>query len=63
MSPTKTYEHLFFDLDHTLWDFETNSHETLRKCINCPGYLKDIDCYLFKLPMETKDLFMYLKYI
>jgi len=23
------YRHLFFDLDHTLWDFETNSRETL----------------------------------
>jgi putative hydrolase of the HAD superfamily len=24
------YEHVFFDLDHTLWDFETNSKETLQ---------------------------------
>jgi len=24
------YRHLFFDLDHTLWDFETNSKETLQ---------------------------------
>ena len=24
------YRHLFFDLDHTLWDFETNADETLR---------------------------------
>lgn len=24
-----TYKHLFFDLDHTLWDFETNARETL----------------------------------
>lgn len=23
------YSHLFFDLDHTLWDFETNARETL----------------------------------
>jgi putative hydrolase of the HAD superfamily len=23
------YKHIFFDLDHTLWDFETNSRETL----------------------------------
>lgn len=23
------YQHLFFDLDRTLWDFETNSHVTL----------------------------------
>ncbi len=26
----KTYRHLFFDLDHTLWDFEANADETLR---------------------------------
>ena len=23
------YRHLFFDLDHTLWDFDTNARETL----------------------------------
>ena len=23
------YKHLFFDLDHTLWDFETNAKESL----------------------------------
>jgi YjjG family noncanonical pyrimidine nucleotidase len=26
---SKTYEHLFFDLDHTLWDFEKNAHDCL----------------------------------
>ena len=26
-----TYQHLFFDLDHTLWDFETNARETLQE--------------------------------
>lgn len=25
----KTYQHLFFDLDHTLWDFDKNSEKTL----------------------------------
>ncbi|MCH8553720.1 MAG: YjjG family noncanonical pyrimidine nucleotidase [Schleiferiaceae bacterium] len=25
------YRHLFFDLDHTLWDFEKNSEETLKE--------------------------------
>ncbi|TXK37491.1 noncanonical pyrimidine nucleotidase, YjjG family [Pontibacter qinzhouensis] len=25
----KTYSHILFDLDHTLWDFEKNSEETL----------------------------------
>src|SRR5450432_847696 len=23
------YKHLFFDLDHTLWDFEANSRQTI----------------------------------
>jgi YjjG family noncanonical pyrimidine nucleotidase len=27
--PRTAYKHLFFDLDHTLWDFERNSAETL----------------------------------
>lgn len=25
------YKHIFFDLDHTLWDFETNSYQTLQE--------------------------------
>ncbi len=25
----KVYQHVFFDLDHTLWDFENNSKQTL----------------------------------
>ena len=25
------YRHLFFDLDHTLWDFEANAHATLEE--------------------------------
>ena len=28
------YQHIFFDLDRTLWDFETNSHETLLELCN-----------------------------
>jgi putative hydrolase of the HAD superfamily len=30
----KIYKHLFFDLDHTLWDFETNSGITLQRLYN-----------------------------
>lgn len=26
----KSYQHVFFDLDHTLWDFETNSVQALQ---------------------------------
>ena len=24
------YKHIFFDLDHTIWDFETNAKESLK---------------------------------
>ncbi|MBP6697906.1 MAG: HAD family hydrolase, partial [Flavobacteriales bacterium] len=27
----KRYRHVFFDLDHTLWDFRANSRETLQE--------------------------------
>ena len=30
----KRYAHLFFDLDHTLWDFRTNSRAVLRELFN-----------------------------
>ncbi len=30
MNATYQYEYLFFDIDHTLWDFEKNSYETLQ---------------------------------
>jgi putative hydrolase of the HAD superfamily len=29
--PLRRYRHLFFDLDHTLWDFRTNSRDVLRE--------------------------------
>lgn len=29
MNSHMKYRHIFFDLDHTLWDFETNSRQTL----------------------------------
>jgi len=28
---TKIYKHIFFDLDHTLWDFERNAEETKKE--------------------------------
>lgn len=30
----KQYKHIFFDLDHTIWDFETNAKETLHDLFN-----------------------------
>ncbi len=31
MTYMKTYSHLFFDLDHTIWDFDLNSRQTLEE--------------------------------
>ena len=31
------YRHLFFDLDHTLWDFEANSRQTLEEMYHSLG--------------------------
>lgn len=47
------YAHLFFDLDHTLWDFEANSRDTLRELFDAealvergiPDAAEFIDCY------------------
>lgn len=33
----KRYRHLFFDLDHTLWDFATNSRQTLHALHHAEG--------------------------
>jgi putative hydrolase of the HAD superfamily len=33
------YKHLFFDLDHTLWDFEANSRLTLAELYNSLGLM------------------------
>ncbi len=49
------YKHLFFDLDHTLWDFETNSKETLHdlyikhnlSSIGVPDYEHFFERYTF----------------
>lgn len=35
------YKHIFFDLDHTLWDFDKNAEETIHELYNIYG-LKDL---------------------
>lgn len=37
MNQHMKYRHLFFDLDHTLWDFETNSRQTLEEMFHAYG--------------------------
>ena len=52
---TKKYKHLFFDLDHTLWDFEANAKLTLNELyhsldLNSKGvsdFDKFYDVYLY----------------
>ena len=50
MAELKTYKHIFFDLDHTLWDYERNASESL------------IELYkkyeLQKRGIQTEDLFL-----
>ena len=41
------YQHLFFDLDHTLWDFETNAKETLFDLFEL-NHLKEKGIYDFE---------------
>ena len=36
---SKKYSCIFFDLDHTLWDYETNSRETLVELYNVYGLM------------------------
>jgi putative hydrolase of the HAD superfamily len=36
----KSYRHLFFDLDHTLWDFEKNADETLHHLYELHGFAR-----------------------
>ncbi|MBO2011799.1 YjjG family noncanonical pyrimidine nucleotidase [Hymenobacter negativus] len=36
----KNYRHLFFDLDHTLWDFEKNANETLHTLYEQHGFAR-----------------------
>jgi len=42
------YRHLFFDLDHTLWDFDTNSREALKDIFHMLK-LADAGVYNFDL--------------
>jgi putative hydrolase of the HAD superfamily len=44
------YQHLFFDLDHTIWDFDKNAEETLHELYQTYG-LRD-------LGLHSPDLFI-----
>lgn len=48
----KTYSDLFFDLDHTLWDFNKNSEETLEELFNLYA-LKELGISAFEDFLHT----------
>jgi putative hydrolase of the HAD superfamily len=59
----KLYKHIFFDLDHTLWDFETNSRKTLEEIYQV-FHLQEKGIYHFEQFYQTylpiNDQFWYL---
>ncbi len=46
------YKHIFFDLDHTLWDFDRNSRETLEELFEAYS-LKNYGIHVFEDFVET----------
>ncbi len=52
----KQYLHILFDLDHTLWDFEKNSHETLIELFNNYQLKKTLNCSFEKFYKQYKKV-------
>jgi len=51
-SDIKKYKHLFFDLDHTIWDFDKNAEEALHELYVIYG-LKELGLHSPDLFIET----------
>lgn len=49
------YQHLFFDLDHTIWDFDRNAEETLQELYLSYG-LKNLGLHSADVFIETYTL-------
>ncbi|MBS2211771.1 YjjG family noncanonical pyrimidine nucleotidase [Carboxylicivirga mesophila] len=59
----KQYKHLFFDLDHTLWDFEANSEATLKEMFvsyKLSRFFKDYED--FHQRYEVHNLYLWAQY-
>jgi len=59
----KTYKHVFFDLDNTLWDFKTNTREAFNEIFNAFGLherIPDFNCFL--RIYEKNNEHMWLEY-
>ena len=54
---TKKYTHLFFDLDNTIWDFNSNSFDALYTALDKLGLLERIGVYadFFKIYNEVNE--------
>ncbi len=54
------YTHLFFDLDHTLWDFDRNAEETLLELYDTHGLenlgVKDFESFVFTYTRNNHEL-------
>src|SRR5882757_10121217 len=54
------YKHLFFDLDHTLWDFEANSRLTLEELYHSLGLqargVHDLDLFHKRYSVHNEKL-------
>jgi putative hydrolase of the HAD superfamily len=49
-----SFKHIFFDLDHTIWDFDKNSKFTFKKIFQLNNINLDIDVFLEAyLPINT----------
>ncbi|MFO8001153.1 MAG: YjjG family noncanonical pyrimidine nucleotidase [Marinilabilia sp.] len=60
-----SYKHLFFDLDHTIWDFHTNQIVTLKKLFQdyrLERYFKDFDDFFERYMPINLDLWQQYKY-
>jgi len=55
--PQKKYTHLFFDLDNTIWDFNSNSYVALRSALNKLLLLEKIGSYdtFFNIYCEVNE--------
>lgn len=51
-SEIKKYKHIFFDLDHTIWDFDKNAEEALHELYGIYG-LKELGLHSVDLFIET----------
>src|ERR1700742_4501136 len=52
MIATPKYKHIFFDLDHTIWDFDKNAEETLHELYSIYK-LKELGLHSADLFIET----------